>query len=530
MEKRKTGPTVLNGILILLVFIFSSPGPASAGRDPVGFSWPKRPIAVYAIPGQEARAKSNFTFHIAPFVSTVQKEVTLQLTDNLPFPVTINLLGLPIGVTRTYVGENLCGEVVSLSPSQSCSIRFNIDDRYKKTSPSSGCYPRIQLYNNVYPLCSQFDKAVHDAGNTQINVSPTVQDGLQYDSSTHKIVGQPTRTGVYYFNVSATNNMTNTASQLLRINVGINPADKPILKRQYNLAAATPGKDYQLNLMTLLETQYQLTPSNPIDFRIDQNHIHPDWISLDPQSSTILQGHVPSSEVGLTKELTIIAHSNTGGDSDPLTIQIPVAHDPEKKPILHLDNVIEAEAGALFRYDFRSHIADPAADKSLKLVVDRIVPDAPWLSIAYYNSTELTGLPPLNAVGQVYNVTLYANTKTGGNSDPVTFPLHIAVDKQFTPRFYATKPQLPILYAGQSYVHDFTQNRDIMPEYQDIPFTVALAPNTKNPDWVRIENNQLIIERVPDDLDQPQQTIYITITNIPGGQSGVLPLELLIMT
>ena len=85
-----------------------------------------------------------------------------------------------------------------------------------------------------------------------------------------------------------------------------------------------------------------------------------------------------------------------------------------------------------------------------------------------------------------------------------------------------------MLYAGQPYLYNFIELNDVEPRYNDIPYTVQFAKGYNNPEWLRIEDNKLIADKVPNNLDQ-NQNIYITIKNIPGGTSAVLPLSFIIM-
>ena len=178
-----------------------------------------------------------------------------------------------------------------------------------------------------------------------------------------------------------------------------------------------------------------------------------------------------------------------------------------------------------FQYDFRTDIIDSTADNSLKIIIDKIEPEAPWLMTSPMNPTELIGVVPMDAVGQIYQLTLHANNAIGGSSDPVTIPLQINTDEIFKPHFYLDKPQLPPLYKGQPYFFDFTQHEEVYPRYEDLPYRVELAANYPNPAWLHIENNQISIDKVPDFL-KGDQTIFLTIQNIPGGLSDVLAVNI----
>ena len=90
-----------------------------------------------------------------------------------------------------------------------------------------------------------------------------------------------------------------------------------------------PEQEYRLNLLDLIETRPSFMRSNQVSFEIDKNLPYPSWLSIDKDNATFLHGHVPSSEAGQNRSVTLIASSNAGGDSLPLTITIPVASDPK---------------------------------------------------------------------------------------------------------------------------------------------------------------------------------------------------------
>lgn len=492
-----------------------------------------RPLTLYSAPIQNAQANSNFTFNLNPYISVIQPEVDYRVTNNAKRTFDgIELIELPRGLTRVYAGENVCSEFFTLNAGQSCILRFYVDKNTYVHSLRGG---PIVCFRPPAGSCSRpsADSQIDDAvarvpGPTQALVNPFTQDGLHYNPYSLAIEGKPTRTGVYLFTVSATNGSATTAAQDVQINVDINPYDKPVFKHHYTLASAMPEHEYRLNLMDLIEPTLGFSVTNQVKFRIDLNHEYPSWLSLDKENVTFLHGHVPASDAGQIKEITLIATSNTGGDSQPLTIRIPVAFDPEKKPVIEKGIELTGSAGAPFHYDFRSNIIDPTADANLKLILDKVEPEAPWLSMSSWNPTELDGIVPKDAEGKTFQLTFYANTAVGGNSDPINIPLNISIDPDKTPHFYSDSPKLPIFYAGQPYFYDFVDCNDIDPEYANIPYTVELAKGYNNPEWLRIEDNKLIADRVPDNLKKMQQ-MFITIKNIPGGESKVFSLPLFIM-
>jgi len=491
------------------------------------------PLTLYPPPFQQAQANSDFTLNLDTYINLTKPEVDYLVTNNSSKTTfnNITLRDLPSGLIRVYAGANVCLQPFILAPRQTCRLRFYFDKAHYVHSSNGGPIVCASGNFNCYrpgPNAQIDDAAARAPDQTQINVIPEDQDGLHYDKTTSLIYGKPTRTGVLHFTISATNGKETTAPQELEISVSVNPHDKPVFKHDYTLASAMPGQHYQLNLMELIEATPGFAVTNQVSFYIDLNQPHPKGLDIDKTNSTLLNGTILASDAGQIKQLTIIARSNTGGDSSPKTIQIPVAFDPNQKPAIENGINLTGAAGASFHKDFRANIDSSNRDDSLKLLIDKIEPAAPWLSISPSNPTELNGVIPQEAVGQIYQVTVHANTTAGGNSEPVTIALKIDIDKSKTPRFYSAKPQLPIFNIGEEYRYDFVSFKDIYPDYSIIPYTVELAKGYDNPPWLRIENNQLVANNVPDDLDDNQPMLFIVITNIPGGASHVLPLSLYI--
>ena len=65
-------------------------------------------------------------------------------------------------------------------------------------------------------------------------------------------------------------------------------------------------------------------------------------------------------------------------------------------------------------------------------------------------------------------------------------------------------------------------------KFINFPYVVELAKGHNNPEWLRIEDNKIIADSVPNNLKKIQ-TMFITIKNIQGGQSEVLSLLFVIM-
>ncbi|ARH01210.1 Ig domain-containing protein [Legionella micdadei] len=360
----------------------------------------------------------------------------------------------------------------------------------------------------------------------QAELIPASQDGLFFDPSSFAIVGTPTRTGTYVFSIGATNAYGRAAPTQLIINVGVNPSDKPVFKTHNYIPSATPGKDYRLNLVELLESKH-FQPNSPVRFRIDQNEVHPKWLKVDGGGNNYLVGVPQLEDAGNEYEVTLIASTNTGGDSWPLKVRIPVATDPNSKPSIKPFS-LEKSVGNEFSYDMRKQVIDPTNDPNPKLVIDHIEPQAEWLQISPIDPTLLTGSVPLDVTGQKYQITLRVNTRIGGDSYPIKVTLSIAADEERKPRFKDANPQMPTVYPGQPFYHDFVLNHDIFPEYEDTPYVVEFAQTHEKPCWLRIEDNKLIADLVPD-LEEQFLQIYLTIQNVPGGKSEVIPLSLFVM-
>jgi hypothetical protein len=492
-----------------------------------------RPLAVYAIPPQQALANADFIFYISPFFNRTRPEIEYSVTNNVNHPMPIYVVGLPSGVNQVSDGQNMCQQGANLNASQTCILKFWIDKKKYKHSTYGGpivCGCPEWISCSLPTPNQRIDGEVARAPDSvNIIATPTEQDGLQFNAATASIVGKPTRTGVYRFNITLQDSNGLTSSQPLDIHVTVNLDDKPVFKKQYSLTSATPEEDYRLNLVNLLDNKPGYLATHQVHFRIDPNHTHryPNWIQLDETSMTTLYGHVPNAEAGQLKELTVIASSNTGGDSEPLTIQIPVAFDPQKKPVF-LENVhLTAMANSRFDSDLRTNLFDPLNDSSLKIILDKVEPEAPWLRVSPMNPTTLSGHVPADAVGQHYQLTLSANTLMGGNSTPMIIPLDIAIDPQWTPRFFLSKPEFPVLYPGKSYTYDFAIHHDVVPEFEDMPYTITLAQAYPNPAWLQIINNRLQVSTVPELTGV--QKIFVQLKNIPGGSSEVIPLDLMIL-
>lgn len=515
-------------VIVIFIFLITFVREVCASQPVISISPYNRPLESYAIPSQLAQANSNFSFNLKPYFSRIEPEIDLVITNNNaqhPFAALID--PVPNGLSRFLMGQDMCPESIVVGTKKSCFLRYWLDKaHYRAYSPAlyfglnQGC-----LVLN-YSAEKEFNRAVATApGPTQISVTPVSQNGLSYDPQTASIVGKPTRIGTYQFIVNATNGVMTAAPQTLTIQVDANLRDKPIFKPYYTLLSAMPEREYRINLLDLIELDPSFMETNQVQFRIDMERDHPEWLSIDSNNPTVLRGVAPQYESGQKREVTVIASSNTGGDSEPFTIKIPVAYDLCKKPVLMQNIELTGAAGIRFQHDFRTDILNLIDDNSLKLTIDNIVPAAPWLSVSSINPTELIGVVPMDMTGQTYQLTVYANSAIGGNSDPVIISLKIDIDKSLTPHFYLDKPQLPPLQLGQPYFYDFKQHEEVYPRYEDIPYHVELAKNYPNPPWFHLENNHILIDKVPENIHGDQK-IYLIIQNIPGGMSDVLEVNL----
>lgn len=564
MNIKENRPAKKQGLIVLIsrVFILFLMTGAAAAVEPtpallMSVRLVETPHAlmprILPILNQNALAHSMFYFNLKPFVTMPQTEISYWIT-NLSASLdhqTEGIVGhvvsaeaLPTGVSQTSRNIGDCYPLLDLPSRGSCRLRFHVDPAAYTPSPG-GDAPLVMLQvlwkwgahykrNGGANISARPLTAIERITNVLapimvvplIVVTPIEQDGLRYDSTLSSIVGVPTHIGDYRFIMRAVNGSLKSAPQIFTIHVKANPQDTPVFKSQYRMASAMPERAFQLDLMTLIETHPSFGVSNQIYFRMDTRREHPSWLSVDNDMPTILHGHVPPNEGGQVKHVTLIATSSTGGDSEPWTIAIPVAFDLEKKPSIQKDVVLNGLAGKDIHFELRQYLTDPASDGSLRVILDAIKPAAPWLSVS--NAMALEGMVPIDSAGQTYRLTLSANTATGGSSDPVTILLCIAIDASQTPRFITNKPILPLLYPGQSYQYDFKGNHDISPDYAKSPYEVELASGYNNPLWLRIENNQLLVDEVPSDIEEPQ-LIFVTIKNIPGGISSVQSISLTMM-
>ncbi|MDR3502789.1 MAG: hypothetical protein P4L79_09420, partial [Legionella sp.] len=104
-------------------------------------------------------------------------------------------------------------------------------------------------------------------------------------------------------------------------------------------------------------------------------------------------------------------------------------------------------------------------------------------------------------------------------------PMQISIDETLTPQFRQDNPQLPLLIPGQPFAHDFVANRDVWPEYENMPYEISFAEDYTPPQWLKLENNKLFsVANVP--MATKDIEVTLVIKNIPGGVSNPITLSL----
>jgi hypothetical protein len=362
----------------------------------------------------------------------------------------------------------------------------------------------------------------------QTDIDQLAKVGLQFHPDTLIIDGTPKKTDVLTLHVGAKNGYSTAAAIQFTLKIDANLEHTPVFKKHFSIASAAVAEKYTMDLMNLLEKTPGFGETNQISFSIVKDGLNAGWLKISDTNSMLLEGVAHKEDAGKEVQVKLMAHSNTGGNSDPITIYIPVAADPEQKPTLSYFEM-EQLAGNQFLIDISNQIQDPANDSELKVIIDKIEPKVTWLNISSLNPKALEGVVPNLAIGQKYLITLHANTRTGGNSDSITVPLQINFDPRLTPQFKEDNPHLPMLFPGQPFIYNFVDSRDIFPEYDDAPYTIEFAENYEPPTWLKLQNNKLFSESlVPDDADS-DIAVELIIKNIPGGSSDVVTLHLTVM-
>lgn len=359
--------------------------------------------------------------------------------------------------------------------------------------------------------------------------------GLYFDPNDFSFKGKPNKVGSLKVLVGATNGYSETKSLAeMTINVHYDKGKTPRFKSDVPILSATSYKKYQLNLMTLLENMPGLNITDQVRFKLDDHSKVQSGLALSAENHLMLEGVPNPALAGDMAILTVTASSNTGGDSLPYTLRIPVAYDRSKRPSIKPFE-LKQSAGEQFSVDLSPHLQDPAQDPSLAVTIDHIEPKleqideikALNLQISPHNPKILEGYIPESAVGRTYYITLHANTHTGGDSEKIRVPLQVRIDEAFTPGFREDNPKLPLVFPGQLFIHDFVASHDVWPEYEDIPYEIHFAEGYVPPPWLQLENNKLFsVANVP--IATKSMEIFLVIKNIPGGVSSPIRLHLIV--
>lgn len=374
---------------------------------------------------------------------------------------------------------------------------------------------------NLNRFVAYSDENIQANTPAQMEVTPVQQDGLSFNAANSTLVGSPTLLGVYTFTVSAKNNQCTAQETTVTVYVKANSSDTPIFKKDPSLINAFPKQKYSMNLMELIESAPKLMVNNQVQFRIKSASQNANWLHISDADPIRLEGIVPEESAGQIVHITLIATSNTGGDSLPMELSFPIAYDKTKQPHIKSFSLHET-AGAMLDFDLSNYVTNPSGEP-FELFIDKVEPLASWLS---HNKNSLTGLVPLTAVGQLYQVTLIVSDNVGGPSNPITIPLQVRINKEKTPQFKSTL-MLPTAIPGQPYLYDFKEHNVVVPE--EIPYDVQFASDYPNPGWIELKNNQLIVDEVPD-VNTSAVTLYLKIKNTPGGLSELIKVDLSVLT
>ncbi len=475
---------------------------------------------------------------LLPQTGVYQNNGTCALAPNGNCTLVLSIVGRMLPANGFYGGPVLCqtnSDQVTPNRSQCyqpnseniLSIRIVPDYLSMLAIPIQEATANQSFVYNLKSAVKFYDENAKAGFPAQGVVSPVAQDGLRFDPSSFSIVGTPTRTGTYLFKVGARNANSTAEPVDFIVQVHANVKDKPVFKSHHTMVSAILNQKYRMNLMALIEPQAGFRFTNQISFRIAPEHPHPDWLHISKDDATLLEGDISTAMAGNEVEITLIASSNTGGDSLPLTVKIPVAYDPDKKSVIRFFQ-LNKMAGSNINEDLSAYIDDPAHDANLELILEKVEPAVNWLHISSLNPTVLEGIVPETATGQQFQLALRANTAVGGPSDLIVIPLKISADPKLAPRFKAANPLIPVLYPGQPFFYDFVANKDIYPEYEDVAYEIKFADDFTAPDWLRIEDNKLISEEISNDVNEDIY-IKVVIKNIPGGLSEEYLLRLVIM-
>lgn len=266
----------------------------------------------------------------------------------------------------------------------------------------------------------------------------------------------PDHTGPVSIGFQASNVYGPPSSSAFTVQVQANREHQPQWLPSVNLPAATAGTNYQANVSSLVKTT-SLTPT--FTYRIDTEFSHPAWLVVDPNGN--MHGTPTESDLGQHESVTLIAHSNTGGDSDKLTKEIFINYDFALRPEIN-EFQLEAPFDQVKEFSLVEYIKDPTSDPKLQLKLLGAEPSLPdWIQFDSNRKILLVNAPRAQA-GQFYGLKLVAENTKGGVSQTVVRGLKISVDPSLKPAF--TDFSLPPLLPGQLYDFDLT------------PYVVALVP------------------------------------------------------
>jgi hypothetical protein len=280
----------------------------------------------------------------------------------------------------------------------------------------------------IKPYALYFDENAKNTVKPDITVSPLSQAGLTFNKETLSIEGKPTKTGIVHFSVNAKLGDKVIAPVDLTIQVEVNSKDKPVFKAIQPELSIIPNKTFQLNLMNLLEpTQKQTVWSdeNQITFRIDNANSTAKNFHIRNDDGVVLEGVVGANDIGKPAEISIIATSNTGGDSLPYVLTMPINTDPDLKPHITSEINLEAKAGQLFYQDLSAYILDKTNDDSVAVYIDSLYPKLGWLTRDNNSLTALIGEVPLYLKGDTLTFEIHAENRMGGASSHALVNLHV---------------------------------------------------------------------------------------------------------
>lgn len=184
---------------------------------------------------------------------------------------------------------------------------------------------------NLKQAVRYYDENMKADNKIQAIVSPQEIDGLSFDPTTFSIVGKPQRIGTYTFTVGAKNKISTAQATEFKVIVSPRLKDKPVFRHAVSLLTALPNQNYKLNLLELLEENKGFMLNNQIHFSLVNIGQNADWLSVSDKEQTLLQGKAPAHLAGQEISASLIASSNTGGDSEPpIPLRCPLPTTKQK--------------------------------------------------------------------------------------------------------------------------------------------------------------------------------------------------------